>query len=45
MDWTKTTARRDEKYLSFRMVCDLYYKIGGSKDDVVETSMNNAGGL
>ena len=24
MDWVKTTARRDEKYLSFEIWCDLY---------------------
>ena len=25
MDWTKTTARRDEKHLSFMIWCTLYY--------------------
>ena len=29
MDWTKTTERRDEKYLSFRIWCDLYERIHG----------------
>ena len=24
MDWAKTTARRDEKHLSFELLCDLY---------------------
>ena len=24
MDWAKTTARRDEKYLCFVIWCDLY---------------------
>ena len=24
MDWVKTTARRDQKYLSFEIWCDLY---------------------
>ena len=30
MDWVKTTARRDEKYLSFEIWCDLYKGFYGS---------------
>ena len=31
MDWAKTTARRDEKHLSFGIWCDLYQRFYGSK--------------
>ena len=30
MDWTKTTARQDEKYLSFGIWCDLYKRFYGT---------------
>ena len=29
MDWTKATARRDEKHLSFGIWCNLYYRFYG----------------
>ena len=31
MDWTKTTARRDDEHLSFRIWCGLYYKFDGNR--------------
>ena len=30
MDWVKTTARRDEKHLSFQILCDLYQRFYGT---------------
>ena len=30
MDWAKTTLRRDEKHLSFRICCSLYYRFDGN---------------
>ena len=30
MDWAKTTARDDEKHLSFEIWCDLYKRFNGS---------------
>ena len=30
MDWAKTTARRYEKHLSFRIWCNLNYRFGGN---------------
>ena len=29
MEWAKTTARRDEKPLSFGICCELYYRFYG----------------
>ena len=30
IDCTEATARRDEKYLSFRIWCDLYWRFDGT---------------
>ena len=30
MDWSKTTARRDQKHLSFGIWCALYYRVDGT---------------
>ena len=31
MDWAKTTVRRDDRHLSFKTWCDLYYRFYGSQ--------------
>ena len=37
MDWTKTTARQDEKHLSFGIWCDLYKRFYGN--DILKKSV------
>ena len=36
MDWAKTTARGDEKHLSFEIWCDLYKRFYGNCHPALE---------
>ena len=35
MDWTKTTARRDENHLSLGIWCTLYQRFDGISQDLL----------